>query len=488
MKFKTIIGLEIHLQLKTESKLFCDCPNKDNKKPNVNICPICMGEPGILPSLNKKAVKSALKLGLALKGDINKKTHFDRKNYFYPDLPKGYQISQYELPFIKSGQIKIFDRTIELERIHLEEDTAKIFHKKDKLLLDFNRAGAPLVEIVTKPVISSAKLAKRFLQELQRIVRYLNISQANMEKGQMRCDANISLKPENKSKFFPKTEIKNLNSFKSVEKALCFEIKRQKNLWQQNKPPKNETTRGWDEDQQKTIIQRTKEAVEDYRYFPEPDLPFLNTKKLGFSLKKIKADLPELPEAKRKRFIKEYGIRPENAFLLVKNKSLAHYTEKVISELRAWLISLETVEGTEKQVWDKHKSKLSKMVSNWLINNLLTEKLEFNISPENFAEFIIFIYQKKTPNNLATKILKIMDKTGKDIDTVLNDHDLESSDKGSLKKWIREVVDKNTKVVEKYKNGQENVIKFLIGQVMKKSQGKADPEIVKELLEKELNN
>ncbi len=486
MEFKTIIGLEIHLELNTKSKLFCDCLNKDSDTPNVNICPVCMGHPGTLPVLNKKAIHYILQLGLALNGKVNKRVNFDRKNYFYPDLPKGYQISQYGFPFIESGKLILKNNKIELERIHLEEDTAKIFHKKDKLLLDFNRAGVPLIELVTKPVIDSPKTAKSFLKELQRIVRYLEISNADMEKGQMRCDANISLQPKKSFKHFPKTEIKNLNSFKSVEKALNFEIKRQKKIWKKGETPK-QATRGWDEDKQKTVLQRTKEAAKDYRYFPEPDLPPVDIEKMGVNLKEIKSDLPELPEAKRKRFIQEYDIRPEDAVILIEKKNLAHYTEKVISELKAWLISLETVEGSEKQVWDKGKKKLTKLVSNWLINHLLTEKLEFNITPENFAEFIIFIYEKTTPNNLAAKILKIMDSTGKDIDTVLEERDLESSDKESLEGWVEQVINENPKVVEKYKNGQENVIKFLIGQIMKKSQGKADPELVEELLKKELN-
>jgi len=487
MKFETIIGLEIHLQLKTKSKFFCSCSTKEEAEPNKNICPICMGQPGVLPALNKKALKFSLMLGLALEGEINKETNFDRKNYFYPDLPKGYQISQYELPIIKSGVLEVNNKKINLERIHLEEDTAKTFHNKGELLLDFNRAGIPLVEIVTKPEITTPKLAKNFLKELQMVVRYLNISDANMEKSQMRCDANISLRPKNSSKFFPKTEIKNLNSFKSVERALNFEIQRQKRLWQKKEPPKKEVTKGWDQDKQVTVIQRTKEAVSDYRYFPEPDLPPFNIKDLDLDLKAIRADLPELPSDKRRRFISEYSIRPSDAAVLVKNKKLAHYIEKVISELKAWLVSLETVEGTEKQVWQKYKSKLSKLVSNWLINHLLTDEMEFNITPENFAEFIIFIYEKKTPNVLAAKILKIMDSTGQDIDNVLAEHDLQSSKKGTLKKWIQEILEKNPKIIEKYKNGNTNVLKFLIGQVMKKAQGKADPETIEEILKDKLD-
>jgi len=330
-----IIGLEIHVELKTKRKMFCDCKNESEEKlPNINICPICLGHPGTLPSPNKKAIEMVLKVGKALNCQFNEISKFDRKNYFYPDLPKGYQISQYDLPFCFNGFLKIGERKIRIRRIHLEEDTARSIHFKDKSLIDFNRAGIPLMELVTEPDIRSAKEAKKFCQELQLILRYLEVSEANMEKGQMRCEVNISLKNQKsnlKSQKY-KVEIKNLNSFRAVEEAIEYEIKRQTELIKKGKRLVQET-RGWDPEKKQTFSQRFKEEESDYRYFPEPDLPLIDLKK--FDLEKIFLEIPELPEEKRERFKKEYpDLKSEEIEVLIEEKQGADFFEETVSEAK----------------------------------------------------------------------------------------------------------------------------------------------------------
>ncbi|MDA2936299.1 Asp-tRNA(Asn)/Glu-tRNA(Gln) amidotransferase subunit GatB [Patescibacteria group bacterium AH-259-L05] len=494
-----IIGLEIHLELNTNSKLFCSCVNEtDPLQPNSNICPICLGHPGVLPVINKSAVQKSLAIGLALEGEVSEESYFDRKNYFYPDLPKGYQISQYKLPLISGGLLEINTGTkgkkIHLERVHLEEDTAKLLHpeKGKGSLVDFNRSGVPLLEVVTKPVFRSPPEAKIFLQELQLLARYLDISNADMEHGQMRCDTNISLRPKGSKNMFSKTEIKNLNSFKSVEDSLIYEIQRQAQLWEKNRAPKTQTTRGWDEKRHVTYEQRWKEEEQDYRYFPEPDLPPISfaLKDAPIHIDEIRRLLPELPIAKRERFMREYGLSLANAKILSSNRSLADFVEKIMSEIKAWLISLETVEGTEQEIWKKNKNKLVTLTANWLINRYLpltTSEKEFPISPENFAEFIILLYEKKVSSTVAQQILEKMVLTHADPDYVISHYQLQTvDDTKALKDFVKEVIDDNPDVVEKFKAGNINVIQFLVGQVMKKTKGQADPEIVRKLLEKKL--
>ena len=304
MDYEIIIGLEIHCELKTRTKMFCGCLNNpDEKHPNINICPICMGHPGTLPVINKKAVESVVKVGLALNSKIAEEAKFDRKNYFYPDLPKGYQISQYDKPLCLGGELEIGGKKIAITRVHLEEDTGRLSHAAgDYSLVDFNRAGIPLMELVTEPDIRSSEEAKKFCEELRLLLRYLEVSEANMEKGEMRCEANISLRKKGASEFGTKVEVKNLNSFKAVERAIEYEIARQAKLLDEEKKVIQET-RGWDENGQKTFSQRTKESAHDYRYFPEPDLPPL--KGDFVDLKKIRAEIGELPNQKRVRFQKE---------------------------------------------------------------------------------------------------------------------------------------------------------------------------------------
>lgn len=492
--FESVIGLEIHVQLKTKSKMFCSCDNNGENKPiNTTTCPICTGQPGTLPNINKEAIISGLKAALALNCQIAKETKFDRKNYFYPDLPKGYQISQYDKPLAQKGWLETIDGKININRLHLEEDAAKLQHEgKKNSVVDFNRAGTPLIEIVTEPDIKNPQAAKSFLQDLRLLMRYLKISDADMEKGHLRCDANVSLRPHGDKKLYPKTEIKNLNSFKSVERALEYEIQRQTKLWLTNTPPVEESTRGWDDKKQVTLEQRSKEGAQDYRYFPEPDLPpLVIDQKL---VKEVKNSLPELPQAKQARFIQEYDFSPMDARTLVNNNELADYTEQVVSELKAWLMDLEEMEGSEQEIWEKHKKKLASSTANWLINKLgglLTEKkLSFKgiaITPENFAEFITLIYQGKINSRQAQDILKEMLETGADPSHIMDDHKMSQLDnEEELLEVIRQVIENNPQQAEDYKKGKVTLLKYFVGQVMKETQGRAEPVMAEKLLKKEL--
>lgn len=484
-----VIGLEIHVEIRTKSKIFCSCPNNSEEKiPNKNICPICLGHPGVLPTLNKEALAKILKLGLALKGEINYFSFFDRKNYFYPDLPKAYQISQYNVPFIKGGFLTIGESKVEFDNVHLEEDTAKLVHSPDnkKSFLDFNRAGIPLLEAITKPTISSPSQAKMFLKEFQLLIRYLDISEAAMEKGQMRCDANISLRPNGSEKLFPKTEIKNLNSFRAVEEALSYEINRQKKLWLAGTPPKSPSTRGWSEDKSFTFAQREKEESEDYRYFPEPDLPVYDVSSIVRSI-----SLGEPPQERRKRFVQEYEFNLKEAEILTRNKKLADFTEEVISELKAWLVSLEEVEGMEEEIWQKYKKKLAHLVANWIINRflpLIDGKKELSVTPENFSEFIILLYQRKISSTLGTRILEEMVKTGKDVDAIIQEGKFRMLDEEiDLEKIIKDILGEKPELVSLYRKGKTNVIHVFVGEAMKKTKGRANPEEVRKILEEKLS-
>lgn len=511
MKYETIIGLEFHVQLKTKTKMFCSCSNEsETAAPDINICPICLGHPGVLPVVNDAAIKMAIKTSLALNCTINKFTKFDRKNYFYPDLPKGYQISQYDEPLAEHGYLDINFKAkdglagrlddkdqlkrIGITRLHMEEDAAKNTHGNEgATLVDYNRAGSPLVEIVTEPDFKTPQEAKTFAQELQLLVRYLGISDAYMEKGHLRCDANISLRPEGETNLYPKTEVKNLNSFKAVERALTYEIARHKALWIKGQAPDKQETRGWDENKQETVAQRTKESEADYRYFPEPDIAPLTF--TDAEIETIKRQLGELPQYKRARFMAEYDYTPAEAKILTHNQAFAEYTEEVISELREWLSSLEEVDGSTEEVWDKNKRKLTKLVSNWLINNLLSmmnekkvEMHELKITAENFAEFISLVYQNKVNSTNAQKILSIMLDKGADPSHVLDEYDLaQIDDSSAIEKIAQNILEEHPEQVSEYKAGKEVVIKFFLGQVMRKSKGSANPQTAEELLKKLLS-
>ncbi len=472
-KYTPTIGLEIHVELKTRTKMFCDCLNDPDvptsvgkKKANKNICPICTGQPGVLPVINKKAIDMVIKTGLALDCQIAKKTWFERKNYFYPDLPKGYQISQYEAPICEKGKLK----DVRITRIHLEEDAGKLIHKGNDSLVDFNRAGVPLMELVTEPDITSAEQAKKFAQELQLILRYLGVSDADMEKGQMRVEANISLDKGTK------VEIKNLNSFKAVERAIKYEIERQKEILESNEKIVHET-RGWNEIKQKTFSQRTKETSEDYRYFPEPDLPPLEISKKD--IEKIRAEIPELPQARQERFKKEYKIPQSNIETLTVYKNLGDFFEASISELRAWLKSNRIKTNIQP---------LIKLTANYIITEFpkFIGK-EIKITPENFAELIYLIFVGEISSSGAQEVLKEMFKTGTDPSQIIESKGLKQvSKEEDLEEIVEKIIKNNPQPVKDYKKGKETALQFLVGQAMKESKGKANPKVANKLLKKKL--
>jgi len=492
MNYDVIIGLEIHAELKTKSKMFCSCNNdSENKEPNSVVCPVCLGQPGTLPTPNKQAIEWTLLVGLGLGGKVNQLSKFDRKNYFYPDLPKGYQISQYDLPFIHDAELEIDGETISITRIHLEEDTGKSSHPagKNYTLVDYNRAGTPLMEMVTDPVIKDGQTAKKFCQRFQQVLRYLDVSDADMEKGHMRCEANISVQEKGKwerqgkdinpigdYKLNAKVEVKNLNSFRAIEKAIDYEIKRQTQALEDGEKIIQET-RGWNEDKGETFSQRAKETSADYRYFPEPDIPPIKIS--NGQIEKIRQDLIELPPAKIKRFMEEYNLSGQDAEILAGDKKLADYTEKVISELRAWIDST----GDD---WERQKNKLAKATSNWMISELFKHLkedslsiAEVKITPENFAEFITLVYQDKINSSAAQKILHVMYNEGGDPTNIMTELGLEQMDNDAeLENIIKEVIDKNPAQVEQYKAGKEAVIQFFVGQTMAATKGKANPKKV----------
>jgi len=485
MAYKPTIGLEIHAELKTNSKMFCSCKNDpDEKRPNYNICPICTAQPGTLPVANEEAIKKVIKTGLALNCTVAEDSKFDRKNYFYPDLPKGYQISQYDKPLCLGGFLEVGGRKIRITRIHLEEDTGSLIHPgsplgiADHSLVNFNRAGVPLMELVTEPDIASGKAAREFAEELQLIFKYLGVSDADMEKGQMRVEVNISISKG--KKLGTKVEIKNLNSFRVVEKSVDFEIKRQEEILESGEKIVQET-RGWHDKKEITFSQREKEEAHDYRYFPEPDLPLLHFDKNY--IKEIQLSMPELPEQKRERFKKEFGLDDASVNFFVANKNLSEYFEKVVSEFEAWT--------EEEEKGEAHK-KVSKLVANYLISDvkgLLGGKDfvegEFKITPENFAEFIKMIYKGEISSKVAKMVVEDMFNTGSDPSTVVDENNWrQMSDDSELEKVIKNVMLKNDKAVQDYKAGKQNSLQFLAGQVMAATRGTAKPEKVHELLKK----
>jgi len=504
-KYAPVIGMEIHVELNTKSKMFCTCPNGYElpRSPNRNICPICLSHPGTLPTINHQAIEWTILIGLALDCQIARVSKFDRKNYFYPDLPKGYQISQYDQPLTYQGKLKIDDKEIDIIRIHLEEDTGKLIHTSEGTSVDLSRAGTPLIELVTGPSIESAQEAKKFCQTYQQILRYLEISEADMEKGQMRCEANVSLQEAGKFaiengevkslsdyKLNPKVELKNINSFRALEKAIEFEIKRQGEALVSGEKLVQET-RGWDDNKQETFTQRVKETAADYRYFPEPDLPPLEiTEEL---INSLRANLPELPQAKWERFIKQYQLDQDSAEIIIADKYIADYAEKVISELVSWLSSLPDATNAE-EIWAKEGKKIAKVVSNWLINRLfkyLNENKikinDFKITPNQFAEFLTLVYQNKVNNLAAQEILEAMFTTGQNAKDIMTEKNLGQIDNSAeLEAAVDKVIGDNPKVVEDFKSGKEAALKFLVGQTMAATRGKANPQTVNDILKKKL--
>ena len=488
MKYKPTIGLEIHAELKTRTKMFCDSLNDpDEKHPNTNICPVCMGFPGTLPVINEEAVKKTILVGFALNCEIARQTSFDRKNYFYPDLPKGYQISQYKRPLCSDGSLGISGKKVRITRVHLEEDAGRLQHDErgDHSLVDFNRAGVPLMELVTEPDITSAEEVREFAEKLRLMLRYLGVSDANMEKGQMRVEVNISISSTEKNGV--KVEIKNLNSIRAAVQSVDYEIKRQSELLDEGKEVKQET-RGWDEAGQKTFSQRSKEEAHDYRYFPEPDLPVLNFDEKY--LEDIKYLMPELPEQRKMRFNKDYGLNDAQIDIFTIAKHLGDYYERVASELGVPVPKLPVVETKSQNLY--------MLAANYVITEfpplmqakgMEIDDIEgFKISPEAFAELMVLIFHQKLSSTGAKVVLKEMAETGLHPEQIMKEKNLgQVSDVGELQKAVEEVISKNPKAVEDYKKGKKESLKFLVGQIMAATKGKANPQVAQELLQKLLN-
>lgn len=493
MELEAVIGLEIHVQLKTKSKMFCPCDNaSEGAQPNTLICPVCTGHPGTLPVPNKQAVAWAVMAAKALGCTVPEHAKFDRKHYVYPDLPKGYQISQYDEPIGVHGNLAILvdgkERTIGIERVHLEEDVGKLVHVSRESLVDFNRAGTPLMEIVTQPDLKSPEEARAFLHELRLTMRYLGVSDAEMEKGQLRCDANVSLKPKLTKKLFAKTELKNLNSFRSVERALRFEIERQHGLWQAGETPTVEETRGWDEAEQVTVAQRTKEGASDYRYFPEPDIPPLHF--TPEFLAEIGAETPELPHDRRKRFMTLYKLESGEAERLVEDPVLAKYFEEVVSEYREYMENELGAQKTEKQ-W-KHPELHTHAIASWLLNRIAAEHRASHGLPvpgSDLARLLWMVCQKRLTIATSVSVYEQMVLTKKGPHALMKELGAEQvSDTKVLEPIVRTILEENPKLVEQFRKGKTAVLQHLIGQVMKRTRGTADPNTVRSVLEKLLQH
>lgn len=475
MKYSPTIGLEIHAELKTQTKMFCNSKNDpDEKRPNVNICPVCMAHPGTLPVINKEAVKCVLKVGLALGSKLADFTEFDRKNYFYPDLPKGYQISQYEFPLVSGGELE----NVAITRIHLEEDTARSIHTEDpeSSLVDFNRGGIPLMELVTEPVIKDAQTAGKFARELQLLLRTLGVSKANMEKGEMRVEANISVS-ESKD-LGTKVEVKNLNSFRSVERAIEYEIKRQTELLDTGEAIIQET-RGWDEGKQSTFSQRIKEEAADYRYFPDPDLPKLKISEVEeFSEDRLRAEIPELPSEIRTRYKEQFGIKSADVEVYIRDTELGAFFIEVVT-------GLQGSENTKEKI---------QLASNYIVNDLTKLRDEFKhhvakeIESDAFIEIIDKVYTGGISSNGAVEIIEKLARSheaNKKVVELINER-LQKSDESELTEVIERVIREHSTVSEEYQAGKETALRFLVGQGMKATEGKANPAKLAEMLTKKL--
>ncbi len=472
MSYETVIGLEVHLQLKTKSKVFCGCSTDFGSSPNSQTCPVCLGFPGSLPVLNREALKLAAKVAIVLNCKIADTIRFDRKNYFYPDLPKAYQISQFSEPLSQKGHLTILsnekEKRIRIRRVHLEEDTGKLFHPKDSSLIDFNSSGTPLLEIVSEPDISSPDEAYSYLTSLKSILEYIDVSDCNMEEGSLRCDANISIRKKGSKELGVKAEIKNMNSFKGVKAALEYEKNRQISLLEDGGKVIQET-RLYDSEKGITESMRSKEEAHDYRYFPEPDLvPFGFEKSL---LKDIEKEIPELPEPRTKRIMKEFGLSEYDARIMVSDKAMADYFEKGISLY-----------------------KKPKIIANWLMgdisfylkeNNLKISDL--NLKVEHFTGMLKMIDDGTITGKIAKTLLIEMIQTQKTPQALVKEKGLKQiSDGGEIEKVIETVITENPKSIEDFKKGKDNAIMFLVGKVMAKTKGRANPAKVNEILRKKL--
>ena len=466
--FYTTVGLEVHAELNTKSKMFCSCTNDPfhASRPNLYICPVCMAHPGAIPVPNIEAIKSVITVGLSIGGNIADYSEFDRKNYFYPDIPKGYQISQYKYPFVTGGVVAGVDIT----RIHLEEDTATSEHSSSGTLIDYNRAGVPLMELVTEPVIHTSQQAMAFGRELQLLLRTLGVSDADMEKGQMRVEVNVSISPD-PDILGTKVEVKNINSFSAAGKSIDYEVARMKELWENGR--QNEIvqeTRGWDEASQSTKSQRSKENSADYRYFPDPDLPKIYISKL-FDLNELKSVLPELPNEKRDRYIEQFGIKSDDTEFFVYNSAYARLYENTMILLGS----------------DVARAQLC---ANYIISDVsglcaeLGEQTVFSrISSEHMSDLVLMISNGELGSRGAKDILRLVATTAGNVRSLATEHGLlQQNDDSALQAFVDAVLSANPDVVEQFKSGKDSVLMFLVGQVMKQSKGSANPEKVKELM------
>lgn len=477
MEYEPVIGLEVHAQLLTQSKIFCHCSTAFGEEPNALTCPVCTGQPGSLPVVNRKAVEYAIKLGLATSCRITPYSVFARKNYFYPDLPKGYQISMYEHPLAEEGLIEILDqgerKQIKIIRIHMEEDAGKLKHGETPetesfSYVDFNRTGVPLVEIVSGPDIRSPQEAGDYLRKLRSILQYLEISTGNMEEGSFRCDANVSVRPKGQKEFGTRTELKNMNSFRYVEKALEYEIKRQVALLEDGEKVVQET-RLWDVNQGVTISMRGKEEAHDYRYFPDPDLVPLRIDEKWID--EIRKGLPELPDEKKERFVKDYGIPEYDAEILTSTKAMAHYYEECV------------------RIFPEAKT-----VSNWMMGDLLRElkrdEKEIHqcpVTPQHLAEMLLMIKEGTISGKIAKDVFEEMYRTGERPDRIVREKGwIQIVDVSEIERAVDRVIQAHPKQMEDYQNGKEKLFGFFVGEVMKQTKGKANPKLVNDLLRKKL--
>lgn len=472
MEYEVVIGLEVHSELLTKTKIYCSCSNDFGAEQNTNCCPVCLGLPGALPVLNKKVVEYAVKAGLALNCTINKRTHMARKNYFYPDCPKNYQITQDETPLCTDGFIDIEASTggkrIGIERIHIEEDAGKCLHRDEASYVDFNRAGVPLIEIVSRPDMRSPEEARLYLEKLKSILQYTEVSDCKMEEGSLRCDANVSIRPVGSTEFGVKTEVKNMNSFKAVEKALEYEIKRQIKAAQSGERIVQETRR-WDEATETTIVMRSKEEAHDYRYFPEPDMVYLQLE--DEYIQGIKNSLPELPHDKRARYINNMGLPEYDAEMLTSSKAMAAFFEKCV------------------ELGGKPKD-----ISNWMMGEVIrtlkeqeTEIDSVKFTPAHLVELTELVEKGTISGTIAKKVFKEMFETGHKPEQIVKDKGLvQVTDEGAIRQVVVDVLAANPQSVEDFRNGKTKAMGFVVGQVMKASRGKANPQMVNKLVAEEL--
>ncbi|MBP2644824.1 MAG: gatB [Firmicutes bacterium] len=477
MAYEVVIGLEVHTELKTQSKIFCGCSTKFGAEQNTNVCPVCLGLPGVLPVFNAKVLEFAVRTGLALNCEILPFSKFDRKNYYYPDLPKNFQTSQYDLPIAVNGYLDIEvngkTRRIGITRVHMEEDAGKLVHagtinKSDYALVDYNRTGVPLLEIVSEPDLRSPEEAKAYLEKIKAILQYVDVSDCKMEEGSLRCDANISLRPEGQTKFGTKSEIKNLNSFKAVQKGLEYEVYRQTEILEEGGRVIQET-RSWDDGRGVTLSMRNKEQAEDYRYFPEPDLvPIVVDPDW---VEEVRKNLPELPDARKARLMKDYGLSDYDAGSITASRAMAEYYDVAVAS------------GAE-----------AKAAANWLmgeVSRLLNNSGQLietcPVTPEKLAGLISLLDKGTITNKIAKTVLENMWSSGKDADTVVKEEGLvQISNEGEIVAIVERILAANPQSVADFKAGKERAIGFLVGQVMKETKGRANPEVVNKLLKEHM--